>query len=193
MLSMFMCWFLALVLGVCAQVRGNSDGGVGSVVDGVSFPEYQAVCGELLTHGSQTAGIQRTRFASAGHQLGKFVWVWLNRPANAILNLCRRCERFRWKTRNGFDCYSAIYFMVFFPFFFLYCAVSHSLSLCSLNFMLYYSWSGFFKYVPSVSEALQRFCCIELFRCFKHCIIYWRPKLHFSVKLRKLTYYWISL
>lgn len=128
MLSMFMCWFWALVLGVCAQVRGNSDGGVGSVVDGVSFPEYQAVCGELLTHGSQTAGIQRTRFASAGHQLGKFVWVWLNRPANAILNLCRRCERFRWKTRNGFDCYSAIYFMVFFPFFFSI-ALSPTLSL----------------------------------------------------------------
>ncbi len=92
MLSMFMCWFWTVILGVCAQVRGNSDGGVGSVVDGVSFPEYQAVCGELFTHGSQTAGIQRTWFASAGHQLCKFVWVWLNKPANAILNLCRRSE-----------------------------------------------------------------------------------------------------
>ncbi len=197
-------WFLVCV----HRYVGNSDGGVGSVVDGVSFPEYQAVCGELFTHGSQTAGIQRTWFASAGHQLGKFVWVWLNKPANAFLNLCRRSERFRWKTRNGFDCYSAIYFMVFFFFFspLLRCfslslysllsslslSLSHSHhsphSLSSLNFMLYYSWSGFFKYVPSVSEALQRFCCIELFRCFKHCIIYWRP-----YKLYKLTYYLISL
>lgn len=117
-------WFL-----VCVQVRGNSDGGVGSVVDGVSFPEYQAVCGELLTHGSQTAGIQRTRFTSAGHQLSKFVWVWLNKPVNAILNLCRRCERFRWKMRNGFDCYSAIYAMVLFSFY----SLLHSLSLSLLT------------------------------------------------------------
>ncbi len=167
MLSMFMCWFWTVILGVCAQVRGNSDGGVGSVVDGVSFPEYQAVCGELFTHGSQTAGIQRTWFASAGHQLGKFVWVWLNKPANAFLNLCRRSERFRWKTRNGFDCYSAIYFMVFF-FFFSPLLRCFSLSLYLFS-LLSLSLSLSLSSLSSLSLLTQFYAVLFLIWVFQIC------------------------
>lgn len=58
---------------ICVQVCGNSDGGLGSAVDGLSFSEHQAFRGKLLTHGGQIAGVQRARFTSAGHQFSKCV------------------------------------------------------------------------------------------------------------------------
>lgn len=76
---------------VCVQVCGNSDGGLGSAVDGLSFSEHQALCGKLLTHGGQIAGVKRARFTSAGHQFGKCVRA--TEAIKGVANLSSRPRR----------------------------------------------------------------------------------------------------
>lgn len=56
---------------VAVQVRGDRHGGSGPVADGLPLPEHQALRGELPAHGGQAAGVQRTRPAGPGNQLGK--------------------------------------------------------------------------------------------------------------------------
>jgi len=168
---------LSLFLCVCVytQVRGDSNGGVGSVVDGLSFSEYQAICGELLTHGSQTAGIQRTRFTSAGHQLGKFVCV--TEEAWVISAGDMRDSGWRWEM--ALTVWLPFVMVLFFSFFSLFqspALSAHSMFCCiiphlGLSYLL----------TEDLGISLQRVYCIELFACFEHCIICWSLKLHFSI------------
>lgn len=55
----------------CMQECGDSHGGSGPVADGLSLSEHQTLCGEFPAHGGQAAGVQRTRPAGPGNQLGK--------------------------------------------------------------------------------------------------------------------------
>ncbi len=53
------------------QVCGDCHGGSGPAADGLSLSEHQTLRGEFPAHGGQAAGVQRTRPAGAGDQLGK--------------------------------------------------------------------------------------------------------------------------
>ncbi len=65
------------------QVCGDSHGGSGPAADGLSLSEHQTLRGEFSTHGGQTAGVQRTRPAGPGNQLGKTKFsVWLEQEIN---------------------------------------------------------------------------------------------------------------
>lgn len=60
-----------LLLTGCPQVRGDRHGGLGPAADGLPLPEHQALCGEFPAHGGQAAGVQGTRPAGPGNQLGE--------------------------------------------------------------------------------------------------------------------------
>lgn len=86
------------------QVCGDSHGGSGPAADGLSLPEHQTLRGEFSAHGGQTAGVQRTRPAGPGNQLGKKkLSVWLEQEITS--------KHFNDKT---FSCHRRFYWVFLF-------------------------------------------------------------------------------